>query len=510
MASAVTREISIIYGSLTMGGATNYLPDLPKYTEDLDAQRGAVSWHVVVHGSSAANLKTACDAMEAEFKKRFQRLRITISGSTFLDWNPSSATNTGFNQEPSIEKDAGDVDSARARKYRCKVECDLPADDNTSRRESTVALKVEPGRRKIVTITGTYTAKAGTDARANYDNLAPTYCGAVLTSIGGAFELVDEDSDSDDQDKLITFVRRYEEVIYNQDASTLNNANIYQHDVRYARSALSAGYTPGPSVKMLERVVASYDCWVDSDSDTALHALWTGTIRPYVLAQAKSKFSAGMTAIETEEPELDPVKNRVRGTLTMMMAIQGADVLAYTVSQEIAPNPGKVIRRAHDGNPYSAYIYQGFAVARRTTQITQRSIGTRALGSVDVLGTFASTLQTQGAPKVGAIQYDTWMVVEGPTERHQPLRLGVGILGEQIDVTDSTVTIVEEFYARPSRGGGTVPATTTGVPWIGRGAVATEGDGPGVGGVPNDNGDGVAGVIPTAGADAPPHWNPGN
>ena len=85
---AHTRTLSIVYGSTTVGGSTDYLIH-DKVRIERRYGVTIVSFTVAFGGeSSDANFATTISTLETAFTTPRQRLRILQNGSTLLDLNP--------------------------------------------------------------------------------------------------------------------------------------------------------------------------------------------------------------------------------------------------------------------------------------------------------------------------------------------------------------------------------------------------------------------------------------
>jgi len=461
MTAAVTNPMSIVYGSLTMGSTSDYLIDGPIHISTGPATRtSTVSARIVVQATTTANLLTATAALEAAFKVRFQRLRVIVSSSTFVDWNPS--TDSGLNMEPSCVKAGDVVDSGLTRAYDISVSAQMPADDNTGRVWSEVSLDTLATDQRRITVTGRYTASGGTSARANYEAKIDAYTAAIKTAIGGTYEKVDENATADDQNKILDFRQVFEEIIYNQSSSAADNAAIKRHSVNFSRTAPGPGDTPlGGSVRRLQDVIATYECEVDESQTTDLHGLWKNTMRPYILAEAERIFQPGQTTITAEAPSFDKARHRFTGTLTMQMSIGSNLLIQHEVSQTKEADGGKIFVGRWDGNPFSYYVYQGPRVATRTTVIQKRVLNLATINSVGVIGTTMDGSVSDNTLGFGAAGADwdrkSGWVMLSYSQTPTPRKVGLADLGREIDVTDWVIRVVEQYVSDLPSGGTTTP-----------------------------------------------------
>lgn len=205
----VARSSSVAYGSLTCSGAPYEINDRPIVRYDRQSHIVSVSWSTVISGATQTALKDNVQTFRDALKTRYQDLTVTYAGQATHSFTHSG--NTGFNSIGSCSR--SDEGAGLVQVWDALVVVELPADDNTDRRMSSVNLSTDETGRKVVTISGVYTAASGgADARANYDAKADTYCDSIISGLSLTMHLVNEDSQTDDQDKVLNFTRAYKEI----------------------------------------------------------------------------------------------------------------------------------------------------------------------------------------------------------------------------------------------------------------------------------------------------------
>lgn len=471
----VARELSIQYGTVETGGSTDYLIDgKPRLT--YGPSTAMVEWRVLVTGSSESNFQSNLDTLEAEFAKRFQRLTWKYGTTTFLDFNPSD--DSGYNQVPTITKDAGGADTGRSRIYVCRVDVEMPADDNSGRSESTVEVDYDTSSIGTCTISGVYTAQGGTAARANYASKIGAYESGILSGLGGTWELINDNATTDDQDKVCSFSRVHREIAYPQASGVTDHAAIKNTTVEFRRTTSAPGDTPGGrfgDARRLHFASALYACSVDKSVSTSLATLWKNTIRPYVISQAKSIFGASIVCVVSEEPTYDKSNNAISGTLQIQMVIQGATVFSYTAEQDIDADSGIQRRGIYvKGRPYTKRLYQGEANTTRTTTIRYTSSSIAALQKVRGVNKLAEGEKDgKGDIYKGGIPAHQGWISDRKSTSKAPKRVGLpGIGGQFINATEQTEVYVD-FWADADTSGTGGGGTARGS--LGRGSLGSGG-----------------------------------
>lgn len=451
MTTTATRSLSIAYGTVTCGGSASPYHIDGGYVWNITPFEASVTWDVIVYGaSSAADLESSCKTLEAEFAKRFLRLRVLTESSEVIDWDPSGSS--GFLAEPSIRLIPDHpLNTARSRAYRCTVSAQLPANDNTGRRNASIELAIDTGGVFTVTIRGTYTAQAGTGAKANYDAKIGTFATAILSGFGGSYNLQQETTTEDDQAGLCEFVRVYRQIIFNETAAG-NIAGILAHTVSFDMEQDGPGDTPGGpygDAVRVQVVRASYAAGVDRRVTTDLQGLWENTLRAYVLSQAESRY-AGTVAAVSESPSFDVTNNQI--TCSVMLHVVTGAVIEYRVTQRIDAPSGKVIVPLWAGNEHVARVYQGKTRTTRTTSVrvrttdsidaVQRAVGQAWVeGSVDADGRY-------DFPDQGGDRGAMWVNM-GLVRITDPDLVGIVRLGRTYHAWEFSYEYVEQWVEPP-------------------------------------------------------------
>jgi hypothetical protein len=453
-------------------------------------------------GTAAAEMTSfnaKCLSLERAFRVPRQRLRslFTVNSVvyTFDDRNPANASggNTGFNAESSIEKTGDEYDTGRSRSYSVHIEIQLPADlpGQSGRQDSSVDLSFDASRIRTITISGRYTALGANAARAQYNASIATYAAAVQAAIGGTYEIISEVATADDADKNLDFTQVYREIIYSQSAAGLNHAAIVAPRFVYSRQRVAPGDT-GSDTRRLEVITVDFGCSVDKDVTTDLSTLYTGTIRPYLIAQAFSQFGSSSGALVDENYAPGPDGNTISVQMTFNMIPEAAsNLVQHRRSVTTFYNTGKIIVPIWDGNAFSKHVYDGPADLVRTIKETKLLLGVQAgsgaaasvnnaagglLAGARITFNFANGFsQAAFGPNSGAAQTALVQAAlsDGPppgggggdgqpgpdgyiglTDMVTVTPITIGLPGYQLDLTELERETVETYVETPSGGGG--------------------------------------------------------
>nr|AKH46586.1 hypothetical protein [uncultured marine virus] len=400
MTAAVTRELSIVYGTLTIGGTTDRLID-GKWKYDRGYEQTAVECEFVTTAATEAAFATEVAAVEAAFATPRARLRVIQGSQTLLDFDPS--TNSGFNATPQIVKVGNVADTGRSRRYRVRITVDMPADlsGQNGRRSSTVEVSAAASGRRTMRVTGVYTALSGNSARTQYAASIDAYAGTLIASLGGTWELVAEPTaKADDTDKVLEFDRVYQEIVYAQSSGGANDSEIFDQRFLITRTKLAPGDDPSKGAQRLVELAVSYSASI-AKGVTDIVGKWENSIRPYILAEVQSAAGTGSLAVIQDSPQFNYDDNKIAATMSVL-AVSGSSFLAGTVTTEDRYESGKVPVPVWDGGYHTKYMMptKATTVRRITRQWRELSGGGGGGGG----GGFVPDLFQWGAGLMGGVQ----------------------------------------------------------------------------------------------------------
>ena len=460
-----SRELSITYGALLIGGNSTRLLLDGRYRLEREPDEVALEFDFVAVGSTEASFAQAVRSVEEGFRKPFLSCTVSL-GSQVLE-RFGHGESTGFDARPTLSKRGDDeTDSGRSRKYTVRILFGIPADryPRSGLRDSQVELRYGPNRRAEVTIRGLYTAVGTRSARGVYDAGVDAFAAAVLTALGiTLYELVEEDAGPENTtSKTIDFERIYQEIIYGQGAATLtNDATLSKQELSISRRIATGedaiGRLTGASgagtrdnVHRLYEVDLSYKVAVNADQTTDLEQKYA-SLRPWLIQRIKQEFPGnGAVALISERPELERDENRISVTMTALAVAKGAQFFSRTITVEDRVQHGQVLVPVWDGNPISRYVYQGPTIARRSYTETYRAAGAVDTTLAEAEATEIATTGLQ-SPPAGLSVSGRWITIN-TTVSFTPVTLGIG--ENKIEATDVTTVIEREFYKEVQRAGG--------------------------------------------------------
>lgn len=511
--TAVAREIEITYGSFLVNVANKrYIDGYIRL--DTSQDEAQLEFDFVIVQATEADFVGEVAAVETAFSTPRKDLVITQGSETLLSL--SHTANTGFNAEPKIIKAEDIADTGRSRRYTVRITFGLPADARfvtSGRRDSTVEVFFKPSRRRRVSISGIYTALSGNDAKAQYDAAIVAYVSLVTAFLGGNFAPVPEEEryQYDDQIKVLNFTQVFEEIIFEESLSALDDPAITKQSLRIARNKVRPGdclqrIVPGSgasgTVDRFIEMQVTYEAWIDHTVTTDLTGKYDSTIRPFLLQQAFKVGGRGdIGALTQERPEFDLPDNRI--LCTMVVLVPGGPILEKTCTTELGDDFGKVLVAvwADDPSGLTYYEYQGPRKFLQTLTETKRVLGRvqgvqggggrgggaggalfgfgagfrgglrqQNLGGFGILGRNfrpgvvlnfpagagggggAGRIEAGGDVGQGEIPQGTEPVLIDRRFTTQPLNLGSE--DHRLDVTDVTVTEQRQFIRRLTAGGG--------------------------------------------------------
>ena len=456
---AVTRELSITYGTFTVGGTsdTHLLDGSSRITIQEDYEKASASFTVVVVGSTEAAFATNCLALENAYRIPRQTLTITQGAATLKSWSHSG--NSGYYANPSCSKVNDKASTGRSRRYQCTVEVERPADlaGQGGRRSSSVSLIRDSDGKATVSIAGKYTATPGTSARANYAANIVAYATAVKTAfVPGAFwNKLHEESTHDDDNKNLDFTRVYEQVpndisqqLGNTDDTGDAGTNPFsQWKFSVSRSQQSVQASPGKNARRLVTFTSRFEGLARANL-ASLRSYMDTVVITLMMNALRRQFNIGAAVLTSKVINLPSefgsthTDSPVTVDITLVGS-DGSDVFEYEYGVSQNETPGIAIQPVWDASPYKAYIFPSQATAERT--ITERIL------KIDD-GGIIQTASNPSLPDASGVNgTGEWITIRRDvTEK----RTEEGLEANLIRLVDRTITTVQRFVIPVSGGGG--------------------------------------------------------
>jgi hypothetical protein len=457
MPPAVTRELSIAYGSLTVGGtsATHLLDGTSRITLQEDYEKASASFTVLVVGDTEANFATNCLALENAYRIPRQTFTITQGSATLKSWSHSG--NTGYNTNPSCSKINDKASTGRSRRYTCTVEVERPADlsGQGGRRSSSVSLIKDSDGKATVSIAGKYTATPGATARANYNANIVAYATAVKTALvpNAFWNKLHEESTHDDDNKNLDFTRVYEQVpndvsqaIGNTDSTGDAGTNPFsQWKFSVSKSQQSVQAALGKNARRLVTFTSHFE-GLSNAGQSGLSRYIDTVITVLMMNALRRQFNIGAAVLTSRvvniPSELTSTHTDSPVTVDMtFVASDGSNVLEYEYNISQNDSPGIVIQPVWDSSPYAAYLFPGQATSERT--VTERIL------TFDDGITFQRASGPTVPPASGVSDGGEWITIRRDVSEKKTEE---GLEGAKITLVDRTFTTVQKFVRTVSGG----------------------------------------------------------
>lgn len=440
----MAREYQIVYGAYTVGGASGpHIDGAVKMERDFE--RGSIEFAVIVTAATAAAFATACTAIETAFRKPYQDLAFTIDSQSLL--GAAQSSRTALDPMPSIRKDDSVADTGRSRRYIVRIEFGLPANTTAEAvsglRDLSVEASYDPSRKARVTLSGTFTGVGASSAYATYAAGIGTLATSALSTFSITYsELAEEPSVRyDTNNNLCDFTRVYDELIFSQAGSSLDDAAIVRQTLIISRR--KEGIQDTPEAEKFIILDVSYDAWVDKTSTTDLTGKWD-SIRAWVLTQAQNVLDGGAFALMSEEPSFELDANRISARMTLWGEPTGSDVIENRVTTDDDDAIGNEIVPVWSGRNTDAYVYSGPRVVVRTVTHTHRRLGMHT--EQEAIGFGAGDLAAARGRDPFEASGGTWVLLSRRPSATQ-LRLGLG--DNTIDVTDLSLVTKMRYVTNP-------------------------------------------------------------
>lgn len=456
---ALDSKITIVYGLRSVGGTSDlYQIDGP-YSLDKSFDHFRLTFNVVVVATGHDALFAAADALEDDFRKRDQSLTITIDTST---WTYTEGVDL-LNVVSTLSK-TGDPETDRgySRGYTVVIEGVLPADDaspETGLRDIGFVVNFEPGRQRVLTMSGVYTATTTEpSAEANYTSTTGGDAEAItfLAAYAGAtFELVDEQYEYDRLNAICQFSRQYSELLANQSESSLDDTEIRDHRLTFTDLSTHPGDSQSGVIRM-RRVVGTYDCAIDIEQTTDMQTVFVSKVEPHIKALFEANFEPTVFAVENKRVSYDETTKRLSVSIQFLYQVtDGTDVvevsesMAYRERRELDYTP------LHSQDELASIIDVGWAMVERISSRTVVVVGAmnpkRRIGAQESVGVAGPIRKAGGGEDSGpGVKKSGWNLISSTS---QTTDQWMGDPAEtQIRMTVLVETVVERFNTLPSRG----------------------------------------------------------
>lgn len=245
MSAPFTRDLSITYAGVTIGGSDEYNLLFDTHRVFGSYEEIGVEARVLVRGSTAAEFATKCAALETAFQTPNGTLVISQESQTLRSLGHSA--NTGFLGRPSFSKVGGPEDTGRSRLYNVAVRAKRPADLSGKSGLQIAEFELQTSFFSVRTyrVTGTFTALSSTAAKAQYESAIAAFLTTLETSLTGNWQRMAKSVRWDDENKVATFTQEgFEEGLREgsyQIFTTQTGLRSYRVEGTYTATAASGG-----------------------------------------------------------------------------------------------------------------------------------------------------------------------------------------------------------------------------------------------------------------------------
>lgn len=266
---AVTRELSITYAGITIGGTSDNYLLFDRYTLGGSESEIWFRGRVACRSATESDFATKRAALEAAFQTPDGTLVVTQGSSTMRSFGATA--NTGFLGKPSWRKVGGPEDTGRSCLYEVSVTATRPADRSGGNglRVARIELSTKFMGDRSYTVSGTYTALSSNTAKQQYTASVGAFLTALETDLTGSWARMDATVGWDDRNKLATFTQTaFEEGLRGAEyalSTTLDGLRSYR-----VTGAVAGDGTTDTAKALYDAGVSG---WLDA-FETALSGTW--------------------------------------------------------------------------------------------------------------------------------------------------------------------------------------------------------------------------------------------
>ncbi len=451
---ATNRDLQIVYGDLTIGGPNSpgntrepHGPLMKKDGRDFSS----IVFEFGIHAATDALFEAEKDTVEAELRKPFKDLTVTIESEPIDYFTRKQSDDTGLDAEATWE--ILEEDQARhSARYRVTIQMERPADwtagtdaDPAGLRDATISVNYIDSRRKEVRIDTEFTAISGTAARAQYEAKIAAYATAVLNVIdsGATWQLVNEpETEATRNNKTIRTSRVYKALL-----ETQGTANVRDQALHIRRRITAPGDT-GVNVKRLKILDVHYEAGIDSDDSTDLRGEWN-SILSFIAGQVRSYAGGGTLALIENHPDFDQSNNRIVADCTFW-ATGGSRILEQQIMARVERDMGKRLRDVYDGGDLSKRLYQSVGSKRLTITHTVTMQGTVQIVPAELKDGGAAVLRLAGLTLSGIKKAGEKIEHFNRVDDHHPVTWG----SSPYQIKATQIKVVHTFEIFKASGGG--------------------------------------------------------
>lgn len=451
MAAPITNLFSITYGATLMGGTSEAYRLHAPYTLDIGHEGLRLVFDVVVVGKSydtdTEGLSQLSEALHTALRQRDQDIAIDIAGTVTTYTSGTVALNVVASCAKSGNQQ---TDRGFSRVYTVVIEAELAADTtgDNGLRDLFVDVQYEESQRRIVTMTGTYTATVGNpdDAEQEYVDRFSGVATTILAAIDAtaSWEIRGHNVTRDRNNHTAEFRRAYVELLANQVEAVLDSDTIRDHRILFTDETAHPGDAVA-DVYRLRRVRAEYACAVDINFSTDQEGTWQTLIRPHVVALFQTTYNPSEWAVEDYNVTIDPTNSRVNATLTFVYVDpDGGKLVEVSATSTIRETRTIDYTPKHGGSELDMAADPGWATVERVVSRTFISLGesfpiSRIAGRNNSGDRVTTTLDFPSSSS--NVKKSGWNLVSS-TSAATPQWIGDPSFGSQILVTVLSETVV--------------------------------------------------------------------
>jgi len=342
-----------------------------KFSFKEDEKNLNFSCQFIVLESTSANLVSTCQTIEDKLTEINKDFVLVLDATT--EFNLSHSGNTGFLARPTLSKIANNFATETSRPYSFSITIGLPFPQTpyNFRREASFSVSFSPARRRTVNFNVLYTAGGSDSALTKYNagTGGKAWALTILSALGGNYELVSENFNEEQEEKILNATIIYKEVIAKQDTASINNVNIVDptcnYSVNYAQE-IGVSWTGGyQQVIPATTVTINYSMSVDFEltpDDADVEDIYQDTVKPWVIAHAfdvlgladySSVTSNSNYIVQSETKNIDPYNYRFSGSITFLAPKTSSQIMMLSENITTTDSSGIVPVKYWDGLDYT-------------------------------------------------------------------------------------------------------------------------------------------------------------
>lgn len=472
---ALTRQVSITYNGLTLGGSSAVYRLTDPFAFKIGVATISLESHVIVSGTTESDFRTNEAALLNAFKGAKGALVVTLDGNTRYSFSHSAYT--GMSAMAEANKPGSPIDTDLSALYVVSVTMERPWDysGEGGLRVANIAVATGPNGGRTLQISGQYSATPSNSAITNFNNGST---GALAYGQGwlSTFAILNSDlmqqtaipnKDNTVCDFSLMWVELAHEKTEDGQDLTFKDPNLTVFINQHQFGSSSSEARLPVEMEITYKAVVLFTTPIDLANTTDLKAFITTTLEPKLLSYARSVSPVNSPLVILErKPFYSAFDNAC--SLTLRIMSYPTSLIQQEIIVDEQADEGEMITPVWDGKEFSKEVQKITRTWDRKLTIHQVLLGDVVRVSSDLVvenkgGTVDSGIQiVADLDPIDLVGKERFRVIGRQRTRFRQRQglVGLGNETQEIQLIDETWSVYFTRIDEPGDGlqniGGTV------------------------------------------------------